>query len=294
MSGFTVCPECFSPADEACEDALCPRTCPGTRLQALIDKPRVLVACEYSATVRDAFRARGFDAWSCDLLPTEGDPRWHIQGDAIEAAYSQRWDMLIAHPPCTYLSRAGARWWKNAERRKLADQAAEFVFALHDAPVQHIAIENPIGQLNSRWRYPDQTIQPWEYGHPFSKATCLWLKNLPPLMPTSILADHRPLIRSNVTATKRAGKPQRGVLSGGLVSAVTFPGIAAAMADQWGAFLKTSLLNPEHEPAHHSADALSLPARTETSPGSARQTVAPILSRRATPDISNPFHGGDV
>ena len=199
---------------------------------------RVLVACEYSATVRDAFRRRGFDAWSCDILPTEGDPRWHIQGDAIEAAYGQHWDLLIAHPPCTYLSRAGARWWKVPGRDALAEQAAEFAFRFRDAPAPHIAIENPIGQLATRWRKPDQTIQPWEYGHPFSKATCLWLKKLPPLMPTDIYANFRPLIRSNVTATKRAGKVQQGVLSGGLESARTFPGIAEAMADQWGAFVR--------------------------------------------------------
>lgn len=195
---------------------------------------RVLVACEYSATVRDAFRARGFDAWSCDLLPSEGDPRWHIQGDALEAIHGQHWYCLIGHPPCTYLSRAGARWWGAAERDALADEAAEFVFAMRDAPVEHIAIENPIGQLNARWRYPDQIIQPWEYGSPYSKATCLWLKNLPPLFPTDIHSRFVPFIRSNVTAKKRAGKPQTGILSGGLESAKTFPGIAAAMADQWG------------------------------------------------------------
>lgn len=144
---------------------------------------RVLVACEFSATVRDAFRARGFDAWSCDLLPTEGDPCSHIQDDVLRRLTWTHWDLMIAHPPRTYLSRAGARWWKDPERQRLADEAAEFVFKLRDAPIKHIAIENPIGQLNQRWRYPDQTIQPYEYGHPFSKATCLWLKNLPPLMP---------------------------------------------------------------------------------------------------------------
>ena len=207
-------------------------------------KLRVLIACEYSATVRDAFRARGFDAWSCDLLPTEGDARWHVQGDVLDML-DDGWDLLIAHPPCTYLSRAGARWWKDPARQALAYEAADFVAALWNAPVRHIAIENPIGQLNTRWRYPDQTIQPWEYGHPFSKATCLWLKKLPPLMPTDIYAHFRPLIRSNVTATKRAGKVQRGFLSGGLESAKTFPGIAAAMADQWGNAILASLAAEE-------------------------------------------------
>lgn len=195
---------------------------------------RVLVACEYSGVVRDAFRALGFDAWSCDVLPTEADGRWHITGDAIGTVRDGNWDLLIAHPPCTYLSRAGARWWKDEARKLLADEAAAFVFELRDAPVKHIAIENPIGQLNTRWRYPDQTIQPHEFGHPYSKATCLWLKKLPPLMPTCILSDYAPLIRSNVTAKKRNGQPQLGKYSGGLITAKTFQGIADAMADQWG------------------------------------------------------------
>ena len=198
---------------------------------------RVLVACEYSATVRDAFRARGFDAWSCDLLPTEGDPRWHIQGDAIEAAYKHQWDLMIAHPPCTYLSRAGARWWKVEGRDALALEAADFVFAFRDAPIEHIAIENPIGQLNWRWRYADQIVQPYEFGDPYSKRTCLWLKNLPPLFSTITCSEFRPLIRSNVTARKRNGQEQAGVLSGGLASAKTFAGLADAMADQWGAWI---------------------------------------------------------
>lgn len=202
---------------------------------------RVLVACEFSAVVRDAFRAHSFDAWSCDLLPTEGDPRWHIQGDVF-SAINRGWDLMVAHPPCTYLSRAGARWWKDPARQTLADEAAAFVFALRDAPIRHIAIENPIGQLNQRWRYPDQTVQPFEYGHPFSKATCLWLKNLPPLMPTAIVADYRPLIRSNVTAKKRNGQAQKGAYSGGLITAKTFSGIAEAMADQWGHHLRSSSL----------------------------------------------------
>jgi hypothetical protein len=195
----------------------------------------VLVACERSGVVRRAFRDRGHDAWSCDLEPATDGSEFHVQGDAIAASYDGQWDLMVAHPPCTYLSRAGARWWDCPARQKLADEAAEFVFALRDAPIHRIAIENPIGQLNQRWRYPNQTIQPYEFGHPFSKATCLWLKNLPPLFPTMILVSYRPLIRSNVTARNRAGKPQPGILSGGIETAITFDGIAAAMADQWGA-----------------------------------------------------------
>lgn len=195
---------------------------------------RVLVACEYSAVVRDAFRTRGHDAWSCDLLPTEGDPQWHIQGDALDVAYGEQWDLMIAHPPCTYLSRAGARWWKDAKRQKKADDAADFFMAMWNAPIEKIAVENPIGQMNRRFRYPDQTVQPYQYGHPFSKATCLWLKNLPALVPTKVLDSWVPLIRSNVTAKKRNGQPQLGVMSGGLKTAKTFQGVADAMADQWG------------------------------------------------------------
>lgn len=195
---------------------------------------RVLVACEFSGVVRDAFRARGHEAWSCDILPSENETRWHIQDDALLVASRPYWDLMIAHPPCTYLSRAGARWWKNEDRQKLADDAAEFVFALRDAPIDKIAIENPIGQLNKRWRYPDQTIQPWQFGHPYSKATCLWLKNLPLLVPTDIVEEYTPLIRSNVTAKKRNGQPQLGKHSGGLITAKTFQGVADAMAAQWG------------------------------------------------------------
>lgn len=195
---------------------------------------KVLVACEYSGVVRDAFRLKGHDAWSCDISPTESSSEYHYQQDVFEVI-DMGWDLMIAHPPCTYLSRAGARWWKDPNRMILADVAAEFVFKLRDANIEKIAIENPIGQLNKRWRYPDQTVQPYEYGHPFSKATCLWLKNLPPLMPTNIVSDYVPLIRSNVTANKKNGRVQRGIMSGGIQTAKTFQGIADAMAEQWGA-----------------------------------------------------------
>jgi site-specific DNA-cytosine methylase len=194
---------------------------------------RVLVACECSGIVRDAFRSRGHDAWSCDLQECEADPRFHIQADAT-SVIRDGWDMLIAHPPCTYLSRAGARWWKDEARQAKADEAAEFVFAFRDAPIDRIAIENPIGQLNRRWRYPDQVIQPWHFGHPYSKATCLWLKNLPPLM-SSVLCDYTPLLPSNVGAGKRKGQQShRGHTRNAKDASRTFKGIADAMAQQWG------------------------------------------------------------
>jgi hypothetical protein len=145
------------------------------------------------------------------------------------------WELMIAHPPCTYLSRAGARWWSDPDRQRLSDEAAAFVFALRDAPIQRIAIENPIGQLNRRWRYPDQTIHPYEFGHRFSKATCLWLKQLPPLMPTALMADYVPLLPSNVGAGRRRGqRSHRGVARSAKEASRTFKGIAEAMAEQWG------------------------------------------------------------
>lgn len=196
---------------------------------------RVLVACEFSGVVRDAFARRGHDAWSCDLLPSE-TPGQHLQGDALSFIYSYReWDLLIAHPPCTYLSRAGARWWKQPGRAELADRAAEFVFDLRDAPIPRIAIENPIGQLNTRWRRPDQTIQPWMFGHPFTKATCLWLKRLPPLVPTFARSQRDAFLPSNTGRNKRnGGRSQPGIVSGGKEASRTFTGIAEAMACQWG------------------------------------------------------------
>lgn len=201
---------------------------------------RVLVACEFSGVVRDAFRARGHDAVSCDLLPSE-TPGSHMQGDVLDVIAGGDFDLLIAHPPCTYLSRAGARWWKQPARAALADAAAAFVFALRDCGIPRICIENPIGQLNARWRYPDQTIQPWQFGHPFSKATCLWLTNLPPLVATTICSEYTPLLPCNRSARKRAGLPRLGIVSGGKVASRTFAGIAEAMAEQWGELNRVSV-----------------------------------------------------
>jgi site-specific DNA-cytosine methylase len=187
---------------------------------------RVLVACEYSATVRDAFRAKGFDAWSCDMLPTEGDPQWHIQGDALEAVYGQQWDLLIAHPPCTHLAVSGARHFaaKIADGRQ--QEALDFVRKLLDAPIPHIALENPVSVISSHIRKPDQTIQPWQFGHGETKATCFWLKNLPKLKPTNIVEGREPRIHRMPPGPDRWKERSR-----------TFPGIANAMANQWGAFL---------------------------------------------------------
>jgi hypothetical protein len=198
---------------------------------------RVLVACECSGAVRRAFRELGHDAYSCDLQPAEDGSEFHIQGDALGVAYGQSWDLLIAHPPCTYLSRAGARWWRDPNRMILADAAEDFVRALWNAPVERIAIENPIGQLNKRWRYPDQTVQPYHFGEPYSKATCLWLRNLPPLFSTITVEHFEPWVVSNASARKRAGLPRRATVTSQKDASRTFPGIAAAMADQWAPLL---------------------------------------------------------
>lgn len=188
---------------------------------------RVLVACEFSGVVREAFRRKGHDA----------SPQ-HYQGDILKAVPTMfsDVDLLIAHPPCTYLSRAGARWWKLPERKVAQVAAAEFVRAIANFPTPRIAIENPIGALNRLWRYPDQVIQPWQFGHPFSKATCLWLKNLPPLIATEIVNNYTPLLPSNVGWNARKGqKHHRGHTRSAKEASRTFQGIADAMAEQWGA-----------------------------------------------------------
>jgi hypothetical protein len=182
---------------------------------------RVLIACEYSGTVRRAFAALGHDAWSCDLLPADdGDPN-HIQGDVLPAL-GQGWDLMIAHPPCTHLAVSGARWFKD----KLDEQAKslDFVRQLLAAPIRRIALENPISIISSRIRKPDQIIQPWQYGHGETKATCLWLKGLPLLQPTNIVEGREARIH------KMPPSPDRWKLR-----STTYSGIAAAMADQWGA-----------------------------------------------------------
>jgi hypothetical protein len=193
---------------------------------------RVLVACEFSGIVRDAFIAKGHDAMSCDLLPTE-KPGPHYQGDVLEIL-NDGWDMMIAHPPCTYLSKAGARWWNVPGREELSRAAFWFVIQLYLAPIKKIAIENPRGKLNGYWRNPDQVIQPYNFGDPYSKATCLWLKNLPPLMSTKILNTHVPFMPSNTGGKKRGQKHSSGIARTQKQASRTFPGIAAAMAEQWG------------------------------------------------------------
>ncbi len=181
---------------------------------------RVLVACEFSGIVRDAFIARGHDAVSCDLLPSEKTGP-HIQGDVLNHL-RDGWDAMIAHPPCTHLSSSGARWWKDKGYEQAL--ALFFVRTLMAAPIPRIAIENPIGRISKAIRTPDQIIQPWQFGHAEVKTTCLWLKGLDPLRPTKIVWDKR-----NQSCWKQPPSKDRWKLR-----SATYPGIAAAMADQWG------------------------------------------------------------
>jgi len=183
---------------------------------------KVLVACEFSGIVREAFAKRGHLAVSCDLLDTE-IPGSHITGDVLEVLYrySGVWDLMIAHPPCTHLAVSGARWFK--DKRQEQEAALNFVRRLMNAPINKIAIENPISIISTRIRKPDQIIQPWMFGHGETKATCLWLKNLPKLEPTNIVDGREQRIHKMPPGPDRWKERSR-----------TFQGIADAMADQWG------------------------------------------------------------
>ena len=181
---------------------------------------KVLIACEFSGIVRNAFIAEGHNATSCDLLPTEL-PGPHIQGD-ITQILSQNWDLMIAHPPCTHLASSGARWFPLKQLEQKA--AIEFFLLLVNAPIPKIAIENPIGIMSSKHKKPSQYIQPWEYGHGETKRTCLWLKNLPKLQPTNIVSGRDPKIHYMSPGPDRAKNRSR-----------TYIGWAKAMAAQWGA-----------------------------------------------------------
>lgn len=200
---------------------------------------RVLVACEFSGTVRDAFIALGHDAMSCDLLPTES-PGPHYQGD-VRDILGNDWDMMIAHPPCTYLTVAGNKWFKPEyvhrfpDRVKQRELALQFVKELMDAPIYRIAIENPVGVISSKICKPDQIIQPYNFGHCDRKSTCLWLQNLPPLKSTNIVKPNIKNNRNGKTASVHHDAALR--LPPDMrwkVRSLTYSGIAAAMAEQWG------------------------------------------------------------
>lgn len=182
---------------------------------------KVLVACEFSGVVREAFRRRGHAAYSCDILDCEDGSGFHYVGDALKAITAQPWDLMIAHPPCTYLAVSGARWFK--DRRAEQEAALAFVQALMSAPIPRIAIENPISVISSRIRKPDQIVQPWMFGHGETKATCLWLKNLPLLTPTNIVDGRAPRVHYASPGPNRWKERSR-----------TMQGIGDAMAEQWG------------------------------------------------------------
>lgn len=189
---------------------------------------RVLVACEFSGVVRDAFISKGHDAWSCDLLPSDR-PGPHIQDD-VRNHLNDGWDMMIAHPPCTFLAVSGARWF--SKRQKEQQDALDFVRLLLSAPIGKIALENPIGVISSKIRKPDQIIQPWMFGHPESKSTCLWLSNLTLLKSTKVLQLPENGRWDNQTPTGQNNIPPT-VKDRWKLRSITYEGVAKAMAEQW-------------------------------------------------------------
>lgn len=187
---------------------------------------RALVGCEFSGVVREALRAQGVDAWSCDLLPAEDGSPYHIHGDVL-AALGGGWDLAVFHPPCTHLAVSGSRWF--AQKQAEQAEALAFVRALMAAPIPAWALENPVSVISSQIRKPDQIIQPWQFGHGETKATCLWLQGLPKLTPTNVVEGRVARVHREPPGPNRWKNRSR-----------TYPGIAAAMAAQWVAHLRAS------------------------------------------------------
>lgn len=184
---------------------------------------KVLVACEESQAVCKAFRALGHEAYSCDIQPCSGGhPEWHLQVDALELL-KMRWDLIIAHPPCTDLSVSGARWFAKKRADGRQQRSIDFFMRFTNLDCPRVAIENPVCIMSSIWRKPDQIIQPWQFGHGETKATCLWLKGLPSLQPTNIVSGREQKVWKMPPGPERAKERSK-----------TFPGIARAMAEQWG------------------------------------------------------------
>jgi len=203
------------------------------------DKMKVLIACEYSGSVRDEFLKQGHDAYSCDILPCEStyntDKNRHFQQDVSEII-NQDWDLMIAHPPCTHLAVSGARWFTEGKKPwSLQEEALEFVQLLMNAPIERICIENPVSVISTKIRKPEQIIQPYQFGHTTMKTTCLWLKNLPPLKHTKIVEPEMVIMKNGKRMNKfhydtfKLPKKERGH-----VRSKTFEGIAKAMVNQWG------------------------------------------------------------
>ena len=202
---------------------------------------KVLVACEFSGVVRDAFRKKGHVAYSCDLLPSDDDSPFHLMDDIFEILkMDDDWDLMIAHPPCTYLSVSGLHWNKNnPERQQQTEEALEFVQRLMDQPIEKICIENPVGCISTKIKKPSQIVQPYEYNEDASKRTCLWLKNLPNLVPTNRI-EGRKVHQGGRDYERWANQTDTGQNKLGpsedrwKLRSVTYQGIADAMAEQWG------------------------------------------------------------
>lgn len=209
---------------------------------------KVLIACEESQAITKEFRALGYEAYSCDILPCSGGhPEWHIQGDAIAEAYSGKYDLMIAHPPCTYLAVSGARWMYNKDgsvnqdRFEKQKEALFFVKQLLDAPIKHIAVENPVSVISSQIRKPDDIIQPWQFGDKATKTTCLWTKNLPKLSPTNVVEKgERTVFKSGKShpkwyadALEKAKTPEERRT----LRSKTFQGMAKAIATQYSEYI---------------------------------------------------------
>ena len=209
----------------------------------------VLVACEESQSVTKEFRKLGHNAYSCDILPCSGGhPEWHIQGDAIEEAYSGKYDLMIAHPPCTYLAVSGARWMYNKDgsinkdRLEKQNEALFFVKQLLDAPIKYIALENPVSVISSQIRKPNDIVQPWQFGDKATKTTCLWTNNLPKLSPTGIVEKgDRVIFKSGKSHPKwyaDALQNSKTPEERRLLRSKTFPGIAKAIATQYSYYIE--------------------------------------------------------
>lgn len=245
---------------------------------------RILVACEFSGVVRDAFAARGHDAWSCDLLPSETSGNHH-QGDVREIL-AQQWDIIVAFPPCMYLCSSGMHWTVRGLRDlKLTENALEFVRCLLGADCKHIALENPVGAISTRIRKPDCIIHPWQFGHPESKTTCLWLKNLPALVPTNVLPKPASGRWENQCASgqnKLTPSPDRWK-----ERSKTYQGIASAMAEQWSEYVLSAPPTVNHAPIAENLFAWSASNITRTAPVSAPETPKNLDMKSSTKRVGS-------
>lgn len=220
---------------------------------------KVLVACECSGVVRDAFRARGHDAWSCDILDCDADPTYHIKGDVLQVL-DRNWDLIIAHPPCTYLTISGNKWFKPEfaamypDRPRQRQEGFEFFMKMYNAPCDMVAVENPVGVVSTMFRPPDQYVQPYFFGDPYPKKTGLWLRGLPKLKPTNMVEPQTvtyngkkysplhttPFIVERKYSVIQDGPPGTKRADRAKARSKTFQGLANAMADQWGSGVGTT------------------------------------------------------